>query len=181
MGPCSLSVLSIYSVLQLQIMGSTRKLLIAGLQGSSFDRQFGTKATFQLSSNPIVHHFLSSQTFFNFRRYNITLSYSSLPFRKSNNWPSQGAPAAAFRNGWVLSEKRLKNVTDAKNRNGVENALPKLPSNPLQAQLKYKDESTRYIKLYGNGAYDFGITLLRTRIWGCFIRVVALSFLFLHA
>jgi hypothetical protein len=40
----------------------------------------------------------------------------------------------------------------------IENTLPKLPSNPLQAQLKYKDESARYIKLYGNGEYDFGIT-----------------------
>ena len=40
----------------------------------------------------------------------------------------------------------------------IENALPKLPSHPLQAQLKYADERTRYIKLYGNGKYDIGIT-----------------------
>lgn len=59
---------------------------------------------------------------------------------------------------------------DANNLNAVENALPKLSSNPLQAQLKYKDESTRYIKLHGNGAYDFGITLLRRRIWGCLLN-----------
>ena len=51
-----------------------------------------------------------------------------------------------------------RKAKEAEVKRKIENALPKLPSHPLQAQLKYKEESTRYIKLYGNGEYDFGIT-----------------------
>jgi hypothetical protein len=67
------------------------------------------------------------------------------------------------KHGWVLNEKRLKNCMDANNLNSVdiearkaremtdkkeaESRLPKLPPNPLAAQLKCEDESPRHIKL----------------------------------
>jgi hypothetical protein len=80
--------------------------------------------------------------------------------------------------GWVLGEKRLKSCMDANRLNTEEiesrkikeaeaksktveddeSGLPKLPLNPLKAQLKYKDESQRYIILYGSGEYNYGIT-----------------------
>jgi hypothetical protein len=82
------------------------------------------------------------------------------------------------KNGWVLSEKRLKTCMDTHHLNTEEiesrkmkeaeakskivedhkSALPKLPQNPLQAQIKYKEESQRYIILYGSGEYNYGIT-----------------------
>lgn len=39
----------------------------------------------------------------------------------------------------------------------AKNALPELPSDPLEAQMRYKEDSTRYIILYGTGEYNFGI------------------------
>jgi hypothetical protein len=80
--------------------------------------------------------------------------------------------------GWMLSEKRLKTCMDTNHLNTEEiesrkiketeaksksvedgeSRLPKLPLNPLKAQLKYKDESQRYIILYGSGEYNYGIT-----------------------
>jgi hypothetical protein len=51
-----------------------------------------------------------------------------------------------------------RNTKEGGEKKEAEAALPRLPAKPLQAQLNYKDESTRYIKLYGSGEYDFGIT-----------------------
>jgi hypothetical protein len=123
-----------------------------------------------------------------------TLLSALQAFRSANPTTGRAKVLQQLRseNGWILSEKRLKNVMDAHNLNAVdvearkakeaeekkeaENALPKLPPNPLQAQLKYKDESTRYIKLYGNGKYDFGIT--PNADMGVFIDVIAFPFLY---
>lgn len=35
---------------------------------------------------------------------------------------------------------------------------PQLPENPLAAQQRYKDESTRIFRLYGRGEHDFGVS-----------------------
>jgi hypothetical protein len=101
------------------------------------------------------------------------------------------------KNGWVLSEKRLKTCMDTHHLNTEEiesrkmkeaeakskivkdrkSALPKLPQNPLQAQLKYKDESQRYIILYASGEYNYGIT--PNSDMGIFIGVSEILFFFL--
>jgi hypothetical protein len=74
-------------------------------------------------------------------------------------------------NSWAFSEKRLKTCMDSHNLNTVERetrrakekaeertvsqqqsdttALPKLPPNPRQAQLKYLKGSNRFFILYG--------------------------------
>jgi hypothetical protein len=59
---------------------------------------------------------------------------------------------------------------------GGGGALPRLPANPLQAQLKYKDESTRYIKLYGSGSMNLE-SLLNSDM-GVFIEVIVSHLLF---
>jgi hypothetical protein len=74
---------------------------------------------------------------------------------------------------WMLKLGKLKKGGEKKE---AEAALPRLPANPLQAQLKYKDESTRYIKLYGSGEYDFGIT--PNSDMGVFIEVIVSPLLF---
>jgi hypothetical protein len=76
---------------------------------------------------------------------------------------------------WMLKLGKLKRGE----KKEAEAALPRLPANPSQAQLKYKDESTRYIKLYGSGEYDFGITSKfrygRLHRGYCFTSIVSLT------
>lgn len=92
-----------------------------------------------------------------------TLLSALQAFRSANPTTGRAKVLQQLRseNVWILSEKRLKSFMNANNLNAenvearnakveeatreieIGNALPKLPENPLQAELKYKDESTR--------------------------------------
>ncbi len=57
-----------------------------------------------------------------------------------------------------------RKAEEGEGKRGIENA-----------QLKYKHGNTRYIKLYGNGVYDFGAAT--NADMGVFIEVFAFPFL----
>lgn len=63
-------------------------------------------------------------------------------------------------NGWTPSNKHLKKVVDPNRM--VPAPEPQstivLPPNALDAQQRYKDQSTRCFKLYGPGEHDFGVS-----------------------
>ena len=73
-------------------------------------------------------------------------------------------------NGWDISNKQVKKVIFQYGLEGDKEPFapssatdphanpPQLPPNALEAQQKYKDESTRMFRLYGRGDYDFGVS-----------------------
>ena len=62
-------------------------------------------------------------------------------------------------NNWLLSESRLKKLLAERGLESsvVRDQFIKYPANALQAQERYKADSTRCFKLYARGEHDFGV------------------------
>ena len=64
-----------------------------------------------------------------------------------------------------VTEHRMKEVVPASLATGSDEPLQaiaqrlEIPSNPLEAQIKYIENSARTFKIYGRGEHNYGVTL----------------------